>query len=387
MEREVVIVGAGPAGSTAAMILAQKGHDVLLLDRQTFPRDKICGDGVPSRALELLRKYGAGERVRDALQDGRFYPIHHMHLVSPRGAELSADFSFSADEFPSAICPRMEFDNLIFQHAVAVGAEFQQAHVSEPLLEGNRVVGVQARIGKENVEIRAKAVIAADGVTSTLARKLRPEEDKPQKAHRAIALRAYIEGLTLLPETIEFYLYKGILPGYAWIFPLGGERANIGLGIRIDKFEKQEEKLEQMLDRFLAMPRIAERLKKGYTVRNMATWQLNFGSQKIQRAFDGALLIGDAGGYINPLTGGGIENGMISAEIAAEVLHEALAQNRLSRAELTVYEQRCDDEMRDSMLYSYRLQNWLLRYPLLTDFVVRFMGRSNHFTKTILEKL
>ena len=387
MEREVIVVGAGPAGSTAAMVLAQKGHDVLLLDRKAFPRDKICGDAVPAGAVETLYSYGMKDRFQACVERGEFFRADGMRLVAPRGQEVRVPFHKGKHGADSYICPRLYFDNAIYEHAVDSGAEFRVGQVKEPLVEDGKVTGVNVRFNGKTETVRAKMVIAADGVTSSIARKLRSEEDKFEKHHRAIALRAYIEDMEMLPHIVEFFLYKGILPGYAWIFPVGECSANIGLGMRIDKFEQANEKLQDMLDRFLEFPEMKRRLNGGGKLRDIATWQLNFGSKRITRAFDGALLIGDAGGYINPLTGGGIHNAIISAEIAANITANALRTNKLTRPDLLPYEQQCDAAMWESMQRSYQMQRWLMRFPLAIDLLVRFMGGNSQFAKTFLEKL
>lgn len=274
-EREVIVVGAGPTGSATAVALAQKGRDVLLLDRQQFPRDKACGDGIPASAVDLLYSLG----LKEKFQAANFYPIHKLSIFSPRGMRLSADLQSSESGADAHVIPRMAFDAMIQEHAVASGVDFRQGQVKEPLLDGDgRVVGVHARLNGQWEDIRSRVIIAADGVTSAVGRALR--RNTHQDDHRAIALRAYIEDIAELPHEVEFYLYKAILPGYAWIFPLGEGRANIGLGMRLDKFRRMKQSLEEMLQNFLAMPAVKERLRHGGQLRDISTWQLNFGSQK-----------------------------------------------------------------------------------------------------------
>ena len=108
-------------------------------------------------------------------------------------------------------------------------------------------------------------------------RALRPEPEQHVDKHRAVALRAYIKGLELYPHEVEFFLYDEILPGYAWIFPAGDDVANIGLGMRLDRFRKLKKNLKKMLQDFLEMPAIRERMANGTDVRDVAIWQLNFG--------------------------------------------------------------------------------------------------------------
>jgi menaquinone-9 beta-reductase len=265
---------------------------------------------------------------------------------------------------------------------------FRQGQVKEPLLDGDgRVVGVRARLNGQWQEIRSRVVIAADGVTSTIARALRGDQTH-QDGHRAIALRAYIEDIAELPHEVEFYLYNAILPGYAWIFPLGEGRANIGLGMRLDRFRGMKQSLEEMLQAFLGMPAVKERLRNGGQLKDIATWQLNFGSQKkLQHAFNGALLAGDAAGFINPLTGGGIHNGLLSAKIAAEVVDDALRRGDLSQASLQLYERLCEEAMAKDMNKAYFLQRLLLHFPFIVDLIVRWAGKDSALAQTFVQKL
>ena len=380
MGRDVIVVGAGPGGTTTAMALAQKGHDVLLLDRQEFPRDKICGDGVPASAIHILNQLGMAEKIAQA----DFYPIKSLSLVSPRGYALKTELGLTHDGADSYVVPRLKFDNVLYQHALDSGAEFCQAQVIEPLLERGRVVGVRARYQNSIQEIRARLVIAADGVTSTIARALRP--DKQQNSHRAVAIRAYVDNFVEHAHEVEFYLYKGILPGYAWIFPTGEGQANIGLGIRLDHFRRMKGNLEKMLDHFLNMADIKKRFTPTTRIHGFASWQLNFGSQPMQRAYEGAILVGDAASLINPLTGGGICNALISAELAAAVAHEALQENDLSRERLKQYETRCNQALWPSMKRSFLMQQWLVPYPFLLEGLIRSLGANSSFAQTFLTK-
>jgi geranylgeranyl reductase family protein len=382
MEREVVIVGAGPSGSVAAIALAKKGRDVLLLDRQEFPRDKACGDGIPAGAVEVLYSLGLEERFRAA----NFYPVNSLLLSSPREyvleAELTPGKRFGALSY---VVPRLRFDALIQEYAVDSGVEFIKARVKEAIVEDNQVRGVVARVNGSEEEIRAKVVIGADGVTSTIARTVRP--DKHKDGHRAVALRCYIQDIEELPHKVEFYLYRAILPGYAWIFPLGEGQANLGLGMRLDKFRKDGRTLEEMVDIFLEMPSIKKRLSRGGDLQDISVWQLNFGSQDMKRSCNGALLIGDAAGLINPLTGGGIHTGLQSAIIAADVIDKGLTEDDVSNKRFQEYESILHSRMDKGMQKSYNIQRSLLHFPLWVDMLARFFGSNSTLAQTFVSKL
>jgi geranylgeranyl reductase family protein len=387
-ERDVIVVGAGPAGATTATILAQKGYDVLLLDRDNFPRDKTCGDAIPAGAIEIMTRLGMGDKIQKAVERGEFYPLDKLRIYSPKGKMLQARLKDGKEGGKSYVAPRMYFDAVIQRQAIESGADFRQALVKEPLVENGRVVGVQAQLNGDVKEIRSKVVVGADGVTSAITRALRPKEKQHVDAHRAVALRAYIHDIEENPHEVEFYLYDEILPGYAWIFPTGKNMANIGLGMRLDIFRKDNYNLKKMLQHFLDMPQIKNRLKRGGELDSIKIWQLNFGSQKqLQHTYDGALLVGDAAGFINPLTGGGIHNGMISARIAGQTIDEALKKGNTSRHELEIYEQRCHEAMWSSMRRSYLIQKWVLRFPSIADVFFSYAGEDGALAKTFLEKL
>jgi menaquinone-9 beta-reductase len=387
-ERDIIVSGAGPAGAATAAMLAQKGYDVLLFDRHSFPRDKACGDAVPAGAVSLLRHLGMGEKIERAEAEGKFYPLDGLRIISPRGHEMRAEFGDHEDNSRSYVAPRMYFDATVQAHAVDSGAEFRVGTVKKPMRENGRVVGVTVDENGTTRDVRAKVVVGADGVTSPIARVLRPEANQHADLHRAVALRAYIDDIEEYPGEVEFYLYKNILPGYAWIFPTGPNQANIGLGMRLDHFRWRKEKLKSLLQEFLDMPAIKQRLKRGGQLRDVATWQLNFGSQKkLQHAYDGALLVGDAAGFINPLTGGGIHNGLMSAKAAAQTIHEALQVNDTSHSQMKIYEQRIHDAMWDSMKRAFTMQKWFLRLPILVDLLASQMGNNNALAKMFLTKL
>lgn len=386
VERDVIVVGAGPAGAATASALARQGHDVLLLDRSAFPRDKACGDAIPSAAVRLMYKLGMQERVEEAVARGELYAVDKLLLASPRGIELTAELNSDPSEPKNYVAPRLYYDAILQRHAVTEGAEFRVAQVTGPILDDGRVVGVHARTEDKNEALRAKLVIGADGVTSAIARGLR--SDSHLDHHRAVALRAYLEGIEELPRTIEFYLYNEILPGYAWVFPMGGGRANVGLGMRLDKFRRNKGDLKKMLSHFLALPNIKKRLMNGGELTGVKTWQLNFGSQaNVRRAYPGALLIGDAAGFIDPLTGGGIYNALVSADIAADIAQEALRRSDWSREALARYEQRCDAALWKDFRRSFNIQRTLLQFPLLVDLLAVTMRSNSHLAKAFLAKL
>jgi geranylgeranyl reductase family protein len=380
-ERDAVVVGAGPCGAAAATALVQKGLDVLLLDRQQFPRDKVCGDNITGEAVELLFKIGMEEKIRDA----DFYPIRSFLLSSPRGYVIESVIRDSGRSVASSyVVPRIEFDLMVQQHAIESGAEFQVAHVTGPVVENGLVTGVRIRSDDRDEIIRSRVVIGADGVSSVIAKGL--DSDKHESRHRAVALRTYIDDIAEQSHRLEFYLPGCILPGYAWIFHSGSGRANLGLGMRLDKLRRSDRSLEELLELFLDMPIIRERLPGNLRPVNISAGQLNLGSQNIQRAFDGALLVGDAAGLVNPLSGGGIRNGLESALIAADVIKGALEDDDVSLNKLGSYDRAIRAVMWTRMRRSHMLQRSMLRFPGLVDLLIRYVGSNRELTSLIIRK-
>lgn len=324
---DVIVAGAGPAGSTAAAALAKAGRRVLLMDRSGFPRDKTCGDAIQAGALSLLYELGYQGSIDPAV----FTHIADWTIEAPSKVNISANLHFYKGEHAPYIARRVNFDHLVYQQATANGAEFCQAQVMSPILDGKKVIGVVAKpVGsKESMEFRAPIVIAADGATSVIAREVRKERDAD--VHWAIAIRCYATMREDLNNRCEFYFPKSILPGYAWIFPSGEHSANIGVGIRLDKYRQRNMVLSDMLERFL--DDLGERVDRA-SVSEIKSWQIPFGSRRNSRAFDGCMLVGDAGNFVDPLLGAGIyfgmKTGMLAAQVAIAALHDGdTSQKRL----------------------------------------------------------
>ncbi len=349
---DVIVVGAGPAGSTAAAKLAQLGRRVLLLDRSDFPRDKTCGDAIQAGAIELLRDIG----YQAPLDRGLFHPITDWTIEAPSRRRVSAKLNTHGHD--PYIARRIDFDQLVYKQALANGVQFCQAQVSAPILDNGRVVGVMAKEhgAHSTAEYRAPIVIAADGATSVIGRALNGTRTQARSSdlHWAIAVRCYAQMRDDLQNHCEFYFPKSIMPGYAWLFPNGERSANLGIGLRLDKYRQQKISLDDLLNLFFDL--LGDRLLR-QTVTEIKSWQLPFGSSRHSRVFDGCILVGDAGSFIDPLLGAGIYNGMRTGHIAAQVIHQALNRGDTSRAGLTAF----DRLWRREMGWALRRATWAQR--------------------------
>ena len=370
---DVIVVGAGPAGSTAAAALARRGRDVLLLDRADFPRDKPCGDGIPPGTVGILNELG----LETALREAHFAPVQAIRLVSGRGRDFSLGLTPKRTGTGFIIAPRIQFDELLRRHAIASGARFQKAHVRAPLLDGGRIAGVVAQTNGHSQEISARLVIGADGATSVLARSL--AHRKPPETERGVAIRAYLDGVATRPGTVEFHFSSWLAPGYGWIFPLGERRANVGVIMRTDRFKRRGASLEELLDRFLDSADVRRRLEPGTRPVEIASWQLPYATPgSTTRALNGALLVGDAGHFVDSFTGEGIHHAVATAAIAAEVADEALAHPDRAGQILATFDGRCDQTIGRLIRRSYRAQKYVAAHPLMLEalFVAARSGRG-----------
>ncbi len=359
---DVIVVGAGPAGSTAAASLARRGRDVLLLDRAEFPRDKPCGDGIPPGTVGILHDLG----LREGLDGAGFTRVRAVRLVSGRGREFVVPFDPRRDDTEFLIAPRLEFDDLVRRHAVTSGARFERANVRAALVENDRVLGVEAEVNGSTQSLRARHVIAADGATSVLNRTLVPA--RADESHRGVAIRGYIDGIDTRTFAAEFHFQSALAPGYAWIFPLGTDRANVGVIMRTDRFKRCSATLQELLQRFLDTPDVRSRVSAGAQLHDVATWQLPYATPKSgRRSANGVLFTGDAGRFIDSMTGEGIHHAVATAAIAANVVEDALSSPQRAGELIDDYDRRCDAALGRLIRRSYRAQKYVAAHPFLLE--------------------
>jgi geranylgeranyl reductase family protein len=320
-EYDVIIVGAGPAGCSAAICLARRGYEVLLMDKAKFPRDKVCGDGINPLGLEVLDRLGALPQMMT--HNPR--KIEGIDIFSPAGQMARASFSHLEARYKYGwVFPRREFDFLLWQ-LVGNFANIQALENCKGLdliLAGRKITGVRAQYGDSLEGFAGRVIIGADGAYSRMAKRVFPSSGNFQ--HYAFAVRGYFRKVEGLTDQIEIHCEKNLLPGYGWIFPTGEDSANVGVGIS-SRFLKKKD-MKKLFHAFIEEnPAVRERFRQAVLVENsFKGFPIPWGTFTPRRSHENVLLLGDAARFADVLTGEGIYYALQGGECAAEAIHEGL---------------------------------------------------------------
>ncbi|MDX2003424.1 MAG: geranylgeranyl reductase family protein [Chitinophagales bacterium] len=384
LQTDICIIGAGPGGATAAIQLAKLGYGCLLVDKAVFPRDKICGDALSGKVVETLRKLDGGVLQRlhgDVPQVGSW----GVNFVAPNGKVLRVPFKRQIDTQampPGYISKRMDFDHFLLQEALKYP---QVQWLGNTAIEQFERVGEGYRLSSKdgNTVINARLVLAADGAQSQFARQI--GGINMERAHYCAGIRAYYTGVQGrdAQNFIELHFIKDLLPGYFWIFPLPNGAANVGLGMRSDFVAKKKLNLSAMLPQLIAShPILKERFQQATLEGPIKGFGLPLGSKKRRISGDHYLLLGDAASLIDPFTGEGIGNAMVSGVLAAQQAAQCLDANRFDAAHMLHYDKAVYNKLWSELSLSRRMQQ-LVQVPWLFNLVVNKALRNKTLQETI----
>lgn len=382
--QRILILGAGPAGTATALFLAKKGIPSLLIDRATFPRDKICGDALSGKVVEVFKKLDPTMVDRIAAEPTAL-GSWGVTFVAPNTKALRVPFKQEMDKSqtaPGFIAKRLDFDNFMMEecrkHPEIEIREGVQADRFEKLPNGWRVLDKQG-----NLIAETPLLIAADGAHSRFAKQIAKFAVEPK--HYCAGLRAYYKGVSDLDSDnfIELHFLKDFLPGYFWIFPLPNGMANVGVGMRSDVISKKRVNLKaRMFEIIEKYPELRERFRGAELVGDVKGFGLPLGSRKRRLSGDNYLLTGDAGSLIDPFTGEGIGNAVYCGYFVAEQAERSLKSGDFSAQTLWQYDREVYARLWSELLLSRRMQR-LVKYPWLFNLVVNKANKNKVLRETI----
>ncbi|MDP5170820.1 MAG: geranylgeranyl reductase family protein [Bacteroidia bacterium] len=372
---DLIICGAGPGGSAAALTLKSSGLRIALLDKTDFPRDKICGDALSGKVVSVLRYIDPA--LVDALH--QFEPktgCYGIRFFSPARECLDIPFKKNLDELeyaPGFVTKRIDFDHFLHQQCLASEHVDWFPHHPVKLVEVHED-GVKVYAGDRVFE--GAVVIGADGAHSVVNKSLGLRNI--DKHHHSAGVRAYVTGVTGFHERqfIELHFLKDLLPGYFWIFPLPNGGANVGLGMLSSDLAKTKVNLREKLEEIIhSHPEITGRFENARIEGPIMGFGLPLGSRRLPISSSRCMLVGDAASLIDPFTGEGIGNAMISGRVAAQTLLLLLEKGDFSTAAFQAYDEAIYKKVGQELRISKAMQN-LVNYPWLFDFFARKANRN-----------
>ncbi len=367
---DVVIVGAGPSGSTTAYYLAKEGFNVLLVDKFNFPRDKTCGDGLTPRALQILDDMG----ILDTLNKVG-YRSNKLELISPKGQVASAPLPKKENLCDYLlIVPRLILDNIILERAMSSGANFQAPIRVTGIEQENNIMLIKGEQRAKAITFRARMVIHATGANTKLLLTTGLLKKMPQMV---LAARTYYDGITSTVDAVQCRFDNISLPGYGWIFPVSDTSVNVGIGLfRAGLASRWMPKTaHNAFDTFIQSPPLQKLLDgarqaspiKGFPIRVDFARSPSFGER--------TMIIGEAAGLVNPITGEGIDYGMESGKMAAEHLTHMFAIGDFSLKQLAEFDKQLRQRYQRLFVLCDRLRLLYLN-PFFVNRLVRAVARN-----------
>lgn len=359
---DIAIIGAGPAGCTCALALQNSGLRVVLIEKETFPRDKICGDAIPGPAFKAMHKINPkwGQAMQAFKEKA---DVRTSKMFAPSGKAVTLDwvtYSYNSK--------RLNFDCFLAQ---LVRNETNTTIVEQKRLQKITIEeeGVYCQFA-DNSSLKAALIIGCDGANSIVTRQLASFDLRDN--HSCAAVRAYFTGVEGLKMGVnEFHFFKELLPGYFWIFPLENGWANAGFGILQGDKTKKPLNLRDTLNLITQkLPNIAPRFQNAQLMDNIKGFALPLGTQKRSISGNRFMLCGDAAALIDPLQGHGIDKAMWSGLYAAQQAIQCFKSDNFTIDFMRNYDKTVYKKVGMELMRSTFLMKFLNRFPSFINLLV-----------------
>ena len=351
IKTEICIVGAGPAGSTTSITLANMGIAHTIVDASEFPRDKICGDAIDLNVVRVLNTILPDFVTKELADATIFSAAAGLRFILPNGKIFDmVDKSSSPDNTLKPlfhIAKRVDFDNLL---VAKLNPEIVGIHLGtriEKIEKNGKIWKLYGTTKSGKIEIETKMLVGADGAHSVVLRHI--GDVKIDRANYAGAVRQYWKGIEGIhkDKLIEIYFPKSLPLSYFWIFPLPNGEANVGYGMASDYIAKKNINVRKEFEELIKTdPLLAERFKNASPIETIKGWGLPLSGSNRKAFGDGWILVGDAASIICPTTGEGIGSGMISAYTAALFLQRAFKEDCYEEKMFTTYNKEIHKRLR-----------------------------------------
>jgi geranylgeranyl reductase family protein len=375
---DIIIVGAGPAGTACALALKDSGLKVAVLDKHKFPRDKVCGDAIPSRVPKVLRSI-ASEIADEIKSFDKKINTRGCKVVAPNLQHV--DIFFKLDGY---ISTRVDFDNKMVEVMKKFSSVtfFEKTSATDVLITEE---GVEIK-SEKNIFFNSKLVIGCDGAHSVIEKKITATKMDPK--HYTGAVRAYYKNISDTEnEMMEIHLLKEYPAAYFWIFPLQNKMANVGFGMLSEKISEHKVNLRKsLLDIVSSHPSLSKRFKNAEAMDEVTGYGLPMGSRRVKISGQRFMLCGDAASLIDPATGEGIGNAMISGKFAAEQAIKCFQQNNFSETFMKSYDENLFQSIGKELKQKYFIQRTLGERAWLANSAIT-LASKNKFVKKWLQQM
>ena len=382
---DVLIIGAGPAGANAAISYKNLNPDLMvgLVDKSVFPRDKSCGDAIGPGVISALKRFNNEHILEGEPQ------VVSTTLYGPDNIGIQNYIPQVKNKEDSIVyvIPRVDLDNRILNLAKESGVEVYEGYSFVDFTSNeDKSLNVKVKNENEDIEFSTKILIGADGANSRIRKKLNYKHNSDW--HKAIAIRAYIDSPNYLEifkeRTLMFEINVSADKGYAWAFPSKGNLLNIGIGVPVSVFKKDNLDINTLLDNF-----VSELEGRGVIVENIRkqkSYLLPFASSRPKRNKDfNVALIGDASSMVNPMSGEGIFYGMEAGYLLAKNTHHVIDTDGISHG-IDRYEKEFTKRFRKHFL-SCALARLILQSPFMTKRLLRIASRDQDTIDFVVELL